>query len=55
MPGKNYIVELTSEERRLLKRLINTGKVAAYGSDTIFILLRPLQACIYLSTSLSNF
>ena len=39
MPGKNYIVELTSEERRLLKRLVNTGKVAAYKQRHARILL----------------
>lgn len=39
MPGKNYIVELTSEERKLLKRLINTGKVAAYKQRHARILL----------------
>jgi transposase len=39
MPGKNYIIELTSEERKLLKRLINTGKVAAYKQRHARILL----------------
>jgi len=39
MPGKNYIVELTSEERNQLKRLINTGKVAAYKQRHARILL----------------
>ncbi len=39
MPGKNYIVELTSQERKLLKRLINTGKVAAYKQRHARILL----------------
>jgi len=31
MPNKTYIVELTSKERKELKRLINTGKTAAYN------------------------
>jgi len=39
MPGKNYIVELTSQEREQLKRLINTGKVAAYKQRHARILL----------------
>ena len=39
MPGKNYIVELTSEERKQLKRLINTGKAAAYKQRHARILL----------------
>ena len=39
MPGKNYIVELTSEERKQLKRLINTGKTAAYKQRHARILL----------------
>ena len=39
MPAKNYIVELTGEERNQLKRLINTGKVAAYRQRHARILL----------------
>jgi len=39
MPEKNYIVELTSEERKQLKRLINTGKTAAYKQRHARILL----------------
>lgn len=39
MPAKNYIVELTSEERKQLKRLINTGRVAAYKQRHARILL----------------
>lgn len=39
MPAKNYIVELTSEERDQLKRLINTGRVAAYRQRHARILL----------------
>ncbi len=39
MPAKNYIVELRSEERKWLKRLINTGKVAAYKQRHARILL----------------
>ena len=39
MPGKKYIIELTSEERKLLKRLVNTGKTAAYKQRHARILL----------------
>jgi hypothetical protein len=39
MPAKNYIVELTGEERNQLKRLINTGRVAAYRQRHARILL----------------
>ena len=38
-PNKTYIVELTSEERKELKRLINTGKTAAYKQRHARILL----------------
>lgn len=39
MPNKTYIVELTGEEREQLKRLINTGKTAAYKQRHARILL----------------
>jgi len=39
MPGKRYVVELTTEERNQLKRLINTGKTAAYKQRHARILL----------------
>lgn len=39
MANKHYIVELTSEERELLKRLISTGKTAAYKQRHARILL----------------
>ena len=39
MPKKTYIVELTSEERNQLKRLINIGKTAAYKQRHARILL----------------
>ncbi len=39
MPNKTYIVELTSKERKELKRLINTGKTAAYKQRHARILL----------------
>ena len=39
MPGKRYVVELTSEERNQLKRLINTGKTDAYKQRHDRILL----------------
>ena len=39
MPAKNYIVELTSKERKQLKRLISTGKTAAYKQRHARILL----------------
>lgn len=39
MPEKKYIVELTSEERKVLKGLINTGKIAAYKQRHARILL----------------
>jgi transposase len=39
MPRKTYIVELTSEERNQLKRMINTGKTAAYKQRHARILL----------------
>ena len=39
MPKKTYIVELTSEERSHLKRMINTGKTAAYKQRHARILL----------------
>lgn len=39
MPVKKYVVELTSEERNQLKRLINTGKTAAYKQRHARILL----------------
>lgn len=44
MPGKSYIIELTSEERKLLKRLINTGKVVAYKQRHARILLLADEA-----------
>lgn len=39
MPKKIYIVELTSEERSHLKRMINTGKTTAYKQRHARILL----------------
>jgi transposase len=39
MPRKIYIVELTSEERNQLKRMINTGRTAAYKQRHARILL----------------
>jgi len=39
MANKTYIVELTSQERNQLKRLINTGKTAAYKQRHARILL----------------
>jgi len=39
MPNKIYVVELTSEERNQLKRLVNTGKAAAYKQRHARILL----------------
>jgi len=39
MPKKTYIVELTSEERNQLKRMINTGRTAAYNQRHARILL----------------
>ncbi len=39
MPEKRYIVELTGEERKLLKKLISTGKTAAYKQRHARILL----------------
>jgi len=39
MANKIYIVELTSEERKQLKRLINTGKTTAYKQRHARILL----------------
>jgi transposase len=39
MPKKTYIVELTNEERSHLKRVINTGKTAAYKQRHARILL----------------
>ena len=39
MPGKYYVVELSSEERKQLKQLINTGKTAAYKQRHARILL----------------
>lgn len=39
MASKTYIVELTSQERNQLKRLINTGKTAAYKQRHARILL----------------
>lgn len=39
MPKKTYIVELTSEERNQLKRLINIGRTAAYKQRHARILL----------------
>ena len=39
MAKKTYIVELTSEERKQLKRLISTGKTAAYKQRHARILL----------------
>ena len=39
MPNKTYIVELTSQERKELRQLINTGKTAAYKQRHARILL----------------
>lgn len=39
MPGKYYVVELSGEERKQLKQLINTGKVAAYKQRHARVLL----------------
>ena len=39
MPKKTYIVELTTEERSQLKRMINIGKTAAYKQRHARILL----------------
>jgi transposase len=39
MPNKTYIVELTSEERNQLKRMINIGRTAAYKQRHARILL----------------
>jgi len=39
MPNKIYIVELSDQERNELKRLINTGKTAAYKQRHARILL----------------
>jgi transposase len=39
MPSKRYIVELTSQERKCLKKLISTGKTAAYRQRHARILL----------------
>jgi len=39
MANKTYIVELTSQERNQLRRLINTGKTAAYKQRHARILL----------------
>ncbi len=39
MPRKTYIVELTIEERNQLKRMINTGRTAAYKQRHARILL----------------
>ena len=39
MPGKYYVVELSGEERKQLKQLINTGKAAAYKQRHARVLL----------------
>jgi transposase len=39
MANKRYVVELTSEERKQLKRLINSGKAAAYKQRHARIML----------------
>jgi len=39
MPEKYYVVELSVEERRQLKQLINTGKAAAYKQRHARVLL----------------
>jgi len=39
MANKRYIIELTSEERKQLKKLIRTGKTAAYKQRHARILL----------------
>jgi transposase len=39
MPNKTYIVELTSEERNQLKRMINIGRTSAYKQRHARILL----------------
>lgn len=39
MPSKRYVVELTSQERNVLKKLISAGKVAAYKQRHARILL----------------
>jgi transposase len=39
MPRKTYIVELTTEERNQLKRMINIGRTAAYKQRHARILL----------------
>jgi transposase len=39
MPNKTYIVELTSEERSQLKRMINIGRTSAYKQRHARILL----------------
>ncbi len=39
MPSKRYVVELTNQERKALKKLISTGKAAAYRQRHARILL----------------
>ncbi len=43
MPGKKYIVELSSEEREELETLVNKGKAAAYKRKHAEILLKADQ------------
>jgi len=44
MAKKTYIVELTNQERKELKQLINTGKTAAYKQRHAHILLLADQS-----------
>jgi transposase len=44
MANKRYIIELTSEERKQLKKLIRTGKIAAYRQRHARILLLADEA-----------
>lgn len=40
MPEKRYVVELTSEEREQLRKLVRTGKAAAYRRRHAEVLLK---------------
>jgi transposase len=44
MPDRRYVVELTSRERKFLKNLISTGKMAAYKQRHARILLLTDEA-----------
>ena len=44
MANKRYIIELTSEEKKQLKKLIRTGKIAAYRQRHARILLLADEA-----------